>query len=72
MTTLASTLTTSIGTGQDCAAAGYWAVTYLHRAGSIVGRIGRTPDRRWHVVLDKSETHVATMEQAARWINRRA
>ena len=74
MTELASSLIPSIGTGQDCAAAGYWAVTYLRRANSpaIVGRIGRTPNSRWHVVLDATETHTATMEQAIAWLNRRA
>jgi len=74
MTELTSRLTVTIGTGQDCAAAGYWAVSYLHRPGSpsIVGRIGRTSDQRWHVVLDGSETHVRTMQQAKTWLNRRA
>jgi len=37
-----------------------------------VGRIGRTPNSRWHVVLGDQETHTATMEQAAAWLNRRA
>ena len=74
MIDLTPKLNATIGTGQDCAAAGYWAVTYLRRPGSptIVGRIGRTSDRRWHVVLDGQETHTATMHQAKTWINRRA
>jgi hypothetical protein len=74
MIDLTPKLAVTIGTGQDCAAAGYWAVTYLHRAGSsaVVGRIGRTSDRRWHVVLDGQETHTATMAQAKTWVNRRA
>ncbi len=74
MIDLTPKLTATIGTGQDCAAAGYWAVTYLRRASSptIVGRIGRTSNRRWHVVLDGCETHTATMAQAKTWINRRA
>lgn len=74
MTELTPRLIPSIGTGQDCAAAGYWAVTYLRRANSptIVGRIGRTPNSRWHVVLGDQKTHTATMEQAIAWLNRRA
>ena len=74
MQDLTPKLTASIGTGQDCAAAGYWAVTYLRRPGSasIVGRIGRTSDRRWHVVLGGDETYVKKHDQALHWVNRRA
>lgn len=70
----AAHLDLQIGTGQDCAAAGYSCVTYIRRKGSptIIGRIGRR-DQRWHVVLSGyGETTVATTHQAAAWINRRA
>ena len=71
---LSPKLTASLGTGQDCAASGYWSVAYLHRPGSasIVGRIGRTSDRRWHVVLGGEETYVRKHEQALHWVNSRA
>ena len=65
-------LTTSIGTNQDCAAAGFDTIVYLHPVSktSIAGFIGRRNRKCFVRLHGIGETTLSTTAQAVAWVNR--